>query len=243
MRRNLLLIGFLSLLCSCAVSKYNPARKFSAQQLREDYTIFRASLEEAHPGLYWYTPKDSMDRYFEIGKSKLRDSMNEGQFRTVLSYVIAKIGDGHASVRPSKAAVAATGQNSPLPLYIKAWPDTVMITANINRRDSTLIRGVILQSIDNKPMEQIVDSLFSFLPTDGYNLTHKYQTLSNGGTFRNLYASVFGLRSHMTVDYLDLSGQLRSAPLLLYNPPSRFPKKNAGSWRCRPCAAFASTRR
>src|ERR671926_392925 len=124
----LLMSGFL--LGSCAVSKYNAAKKFSPEQLQEDYTLFRESLEEAHPSLYWYTPKDSMNFYFDVGKSKLKDSLTEGQFRTVLSYVIAKIHDGHASVRPSKAAAGATGQNSPFPLYIKAWPDTVMVMVN-----------------------------------------------------------------------------------------------------------------
>ncbi len=224
MRNSLLLVVVGFLLGSCAVSKYNPAKRFSPQQLQEDYAIFRASLEDAHPSLYWYTPKDSMDFYFEVGKSKLADSLTEVQFRTVLSYVIAKIRDGHASVRSSKAAAEAVGQNSLFPLYIKAWPDTVMVTANLNRRDSNLIRGVILKKIDGRPIQQIVDSLFSFLPTDGYNLTHKYQTLSNGGTFRNLYASVFGLKMRLPVEYIDTAGQVRTANLSLYNMRADTPR-------------------
>lgn len=226
MRTGLLLIGLIFLFGSCAVSKYNPTKKFSPQQLQEDYDLFRASLEEAHPSLYWYTPKDSMDFYFDVGKSKLKDSMTEVQFRAVLSYVIAKIRDGHASIRPSKAAAEATGQNSPFPLYIKAWPDTVVVTANMNRRDSNIVRGVVLKSIDNRSMQEIVDSLFSFLSADGYNLTHKYQTLSNGGTFRNLYAAAFGLKSRTPVEYVDTLGQLRTATLLLYNPRADTARSN-----------------
>jgi hypothetical protein len=216
MGKGLLLVGLLFLLGSCAVSKYNPARKFSAQQLQEDFSIFRGSLEEAHPSLYWYTPKDSMDLYFEDGRRQLTDSLTEGQFRKILSFIIAKIRDGHASVRPSKAAAEALGQNAPFPLYIKAWPDTMMVTANVNRKDSNIVRGVILKSIDNRPVQQIVDSLFAYLPADGYNLTHKYQTLSNGGNFRNLYASVFGLKARTPVEYIDTLAQLRTATLQLY---------------------------
>ncbi|HET7898632.1 MAG TPA: S41 family peptidase, partial [Flavisolibacter sp.] len=108
--------------------------------------------------------------------------------------------------------------NSPFPLYIKAWPDTVVVTANLNRRDSNVVRGVIIKSLDHRPMPQILDSLFSFLPADGYNLTHKYQTLSNGSAFRNLYPSVFGLKARTPVEYLDETGQLRTATLSLYNP-------------------------
>ncbi|WP_162944492.1 S41 family peptidase [Flavisolibacter nicotianae] len=217
MGRSGLLLSLVVLLGSCVAGKYNPARKFSAGQLQEDYAIFRASLEEAHPSLYWYTPKDSMDFYFETGRNRLKDSLTEGQFRTVLSYVIAKIRDGHASVRPSKAATEGPGQNAPFPLYIKAWPDTVVVTANINRRDSAVVRGVVLKSIDNRPIPQIVDSLFAYLPADGYNLTHKYQTLSNGSNFRNLYALVYGLRLRTPVTFLDTANQLRTAMLSLYN--------------------------
>jgi hypothetical protein len=218
----LFMIGFL--LGSCAVSKYNPAKKFSPQQLQQDYGIFRGSLEEAHPSLYWYTPKDSMDFYFEQGRNKLSDSLTETQFRYVLAYVISKMRCGHTSARPSKKASALMGQNSPFPLYIKAWPDTVFVTANLNRRDSNIYRGVILKKIDNRPIEKVIDSLFSFLSTDGYNLTHKYQTLSNGGTFRNLYATAFGLRMKTPVEYLDTAGQLRTANLLLYNPRADTPR-------------------
>lgn len=213
------------LLGSCTVSKsYNSARKFSPRQLQEDYSVFRGSLEEAHPSLYWYTPKDSMDFYFDVGRNKLHDSLTEMQFRNVLAYVISKMRCGHTSARLSKVAAEAAGQNSLFPLYIKAWPDTVVVTANLNRKDSDIVRGVVLKKIDNRPMQEIVDSLFSFLSTDGYNLTHKYQTLSNGGTFRNLYAAVFGLKAKTPVEYIDTAGQLRTATLSLYNARADTPR-------------------
>lgn len=218
MKNSVLLFCAALLLGSCSVSRYNPARKFSPQQLQEDYSIFRGSLEEAHPSLYWYTPKDSMDYFFDVGKARLTDSLSEPQFRNVLAYVISKMRCGHTSARPSKAAAGSSSFNSLFPLYIKAWPDTIMVTANLNRKDSVLIRGVILKKIDSRPVQQIVDSMFSLLPTDGYNLTHKYQTLSNGGTFRNLYASLFGLKAKIPVEFIDTAGQLRSASLSLYNP-------------------------
>jgi hypothetical protein len=214
----LLLVSVALLLGSCSLSRYNPAKKYSPQQLAEDYSVFRGSLEEAHPGLYWYTPKDSMDYYFDVGRSKLKDSLTEGQLRTVLSYVISKMRCGHTTIRPSRAAAEAMGQNSPFPLYIKAWPDTVVVMANLNRKDSNLHRGVVLKKIDNRPVETVLDSLFSFLSTDGYNQTHKYQTLSNGNAFRNLYASAFQLKTRTPVEYIDTLGQVKTATLGLYNP-------------------------
>jgi hypothetical protein len=124
--------------------------------------------------------------------------------------VISKIRCGHTTARASKAAATYFGGQSPLfPLFIKAWPDTVVVTANLNRNDSNVARGVILKSIDGIPMNDIVDSLFSFLSADGYNTTHKYQTISNGSTFRNLYTSAFGLKQKTPVEFIDTSGNLR----------------------------------
>jgi hypothetical protein len=226
MRNLAVSIFILVVFGSCAVSKnYSPSKKYAPDVLKEDYTIFRNSLEESHPGLYWYTPKDSMDYYFEIGRTKLADSLTEGQFRSVLSYIISKVRCGHTTVRGSKAAVEYSGgQASSFPLYIKAWPDTVVVTANLNRKDSNVVRGVILKSIDGRPINFIVDSLFSFLSADGYNTTHKYQTLSNGSGFRNLYTSVFGVKQKMPVEFIDTSGHLRTAILNLYNPRADTPR-------------------
>ena len=221
-------VGLLSLcvLVSCSVSKqYSPTKKFSPKELQDDYSIFQSSLEESHPSLYWYTPKDSMDFYFEAGKSKLKDSLTEMQFRYVLANVISKVRCGHTTVRASKGAAGFSGtQGLSFPLYVKAWPDTVVVTANLNRKDSNVVRGVVLKSIDGKPMNFIIDSLFRFLSADGYNTTHKYQTLSNGGTFRSLYAAVFGLKQRTPVEFIDLNGTLRTSTLNLYNPRADTPR-------------------
>ena len=220
MRNSLFVLCLFFIISSCSVSKnYRPSKKFSPAQLQEDYTIFRHSLEESHPSITWYLPKDSVATYFSIGRSKLSDSLTETQFRNVVSYVIAKIDCGHTSARGSKAAAEYfDNRSASFPLYIKAWPDTVVVTGNLNRKDSAVIRGVILKSIDGLAMTTIIDSLFCFLSADGYNKTHKYQTLSNGGTFRNLYASIFGLKQKTPVTFIDTLGIERTSLLSLYNP-------------------------
>jgi hypothetical protein len=221
-------IVFVVLLTSCVAQqqKYNPAKKFSAGQLQQDFQLFRNILEESHPSLYWFTPKDSIDHYFEIAKSKLKDSLTEAQFRTVLSYVVSKFRCGHTSVRASKAASGATetNRNRMFPLNIKAWDDTVVVTSNINRKDSTVLRGVVLKSIDGRPMQKIIDSIFQHLSNDGYNLTHKYQTVSNFGVFRDMYSSLYGVKQKMQVEYIDSTGKLRSVQMSAYNAAADTPR-------------------
>jgi C-terminal processing protease CtpA/Prc len=206
------------LFSSCTVSKEFPANKrYIAGELTEDYKLFRDILEEAHPGLYWYTPKDSMDYYFNLGESMLKDSMTEPGFRSVLSYVASKIRCGHTSIRPSRQYARVSRRSSRFfPMVLKLWPDTAVLTLNLNRKDSTLKRGAVITAIDNKPMQQIIDSLFQFLPTDGYNFTHKYQTLSNRGTFGSIYSAVYGVKSAYQVEFLDSSGIKKRTTVPLY---------------------------
>ncbi len=226
--KNLLSILLLLALAGCSASRhYNPARKFSPEQLQEDYQAFRNILEESHPSLYWYTPKDSMDFYFDAGRSKLRDSLTESGFRNVLTYVIAKMRCGHTSVRGSKAAVKFTdslARNRLFPLGVKIWDDTVMVTSNLHRRDSQVKRGVLITAIEGKPVKTIIDSFFSHLSADGYNTTHKYQTLSNPGVFRAMYSSIYGLRPRMEVQYIDSLGNARTSYLGLYSAAADTPR-------------------
>jgi hypothetical protein len=104
--------------CSCTVTKkFDPNKKYAPDQLQTDYTLFRDILEKEHPGLYWYTSADSMNYFFEKGKALLQDSLTETGFRSVLSYVLAKIKCGHTTVRPSKSyAKRGTGRYFPLVL-------------------------------------------------------------------------------------------------------------------------------
>ncbi len=221
--RILLAIVCLMVVTGCGVSKssFSPTKKYSPQQLQSDYSLYRAILEKHHPSLYWYTSKDSMDAYFLNGQQRLRDSMTEAEFRKVLSYVTSKINCGHTSVRSSEAAVRFIDTSRTLkifPLSMKLWEDTMVVAANLNRRDSILKRGTIITSINNRTSNQIVDSLFQHISTDGYNTTHKYQTLSNRGFFGSLYTSIYGISDRYTIGYIDSAGKEGTVVVPVYIP-------------------------
>jgi len=213
---------------SCSVSRhaYSPAQKFSPEQLQKDYSVYRQTLEEAHPGLYWYTSKDSMDYYFRKGEAQLKDSLTEPEFRKVLSYVTSKIRCGHTSVRASKryTKYLDTVRIARLfPLSMKIWSadeitDTAVVAANLNRRDTVLKRGTVITAINDRPISTIIDTLFNYIPTDGYNTTHKYQTLSNRGSFGSLYSSIIGFSSQYRIAYRDSAGMVRTTTITPYYP-------------------------
>lgn len=223
MRRILTFLSVPVILLSCGISRssFSPDKKYSLQQVQRDYLIYRDILEEHHPSLYWYTPKDSMDYYFSYGQQHLKDSMTEQDFRKVLNYVTAKIDCGHTSVGSSRAwskymDTARLGKM--FPLSLKVWKDTMVVTTNLNRKDSVLKRGTVITKVNGKTDGELADTMFKYISTDGHNNTHRYQTLSNRGSFGSLYTSLFGLSEKYTIEYLDGSGQAKTVTVPVYNP-------------------------
>jgi C-terminal processing protease CtpA/Prc len=69
--------------------------KHPVDSLKKDFSIFRKSLEEVHPGLYDYTSKAQMDSLFDSIASKLNTPMTSRNFMMLLKEVIAKVADSH----------------------------------------------------------------------------------------------------------------------------------------------------
>ncbi|HSU27016.1 MAG TPA: S41 family peptidase, partial [Chitinophagaceae bacterium] len=220
--------------CGVGRSSVSPYKKFSPQQLKHDFSVYRTMMEESHPSLYWYTSKDSIDHYFQIAESEIKDSMTEPAFRKVLAWMTSKFGCGHTAVRAAAnvSRFTDTARLRVFPLSVKIWPatteqkrsyqprddDFMAVAANLNRRDTVFKRGTLIRAINGRPVNFIIDTLFEFMTTDGYNRTHKYQTLSNRGSFGSLYTAIFGLSEKYTIDYLDASAQLKTAIIPAYDP-------------------------
>lgn len=216
--------------CSAVKNSFSAAKRYSPEQLQEDYSLYRKTLEAHHPSLYWYTSKDSMDNYFEWGRQQLNDSLTEPQFRKVLTYVTAKINCGHTTVRPSKSWSKYTDTvrlGKMFPLSLKTWAadpygdpenEMMVVTANLNRRDSILRRGTPVTKINGYTKAQLVDTLFNYISTDGYNRTHKYQSLSNRGFFSSLFTSLYGSSARYAIEYQDSTGAIKTITIPAYDP-------------------------
>jgi hypothetical protein len=220
------------LLLSCGTSRddFRADRKYSPRELRKDYEVFRGTLEAWHPSLYWYSTRDSMNNYFDEGYAALKDSMTEPQFRKVLCYVIAQVRCGHTSVSASKewAHYLDTAKLRQFPLIIKFWGDTMVVAANLNRRDTVLKRGTLIYSINGRTARQLTDTIFPYIVTDGYNLTGKYQYLSSGLHFSSWYKDLFGYDSGYEIRYRDTAGIDREAYVPIYDPNADTSRRSLG---------------
>jgi len=216
--------------CSTSQKDFRPDRKYAPEQLKKDYRVFRGVLEAWHPSLYWYTSRDSMNYYFDKGYAGITDSMTESQFRTILSYVIAQVDCGHTSIRYSKAYshYIDTAKLRQFPLILKFWPDTMVVAANLNRRDSILKRGTPIATINGLSVQQLTDTLFPYIVTDGYNRTGKYQYLSTGLHFSSWYKELLGYTDTFDIGYFDSAGVVRHTRIPIYDPRADTVRRSLG---------------
>jgi len=226
----LLLSACFLFACGTSEKGFRPDRKYAPADLQKDYMVFRHLLEAWHPSLYWYTPKDSMSAYFDEGYAAIKDSMTEPQFRTILSYVIAKVDCGHTSIRASKAYAhyLDTARLRQFPLVLKFWSDTMVVAANLNRRDTILRRGTQIMRIDGRSTQQLTDTLFNYIVADGLNQTGKYQYLSTGLHFSSWYKDVFGYADSFDIAYKDTGGIVRDIRIPIYDPRTDTLRRSLG---------------
>jgi hypothetical protein len=208
---------------SCAVSNknYNPGKKFSRNELQQDYSLLRNILEKKHPALYWYTPKDSMNYYFDSLYNNIADSMTELQFGwQVLAPLTQKIHCGHTSFGMSKHWNKYIKDKiiPSFPLFLKLVGDTMVVTGNLNRKDSVIKRGTLVTSINSVSNHEIIQRIFQYLPLDGYSDNVNYVRVSSN--FPYYHRNVFGIYKNYRVGYIDSTGTEKTTLLPLFIPPA-----------------------
>ena len=212
--------------CSTLSKNYNPNKKFSQAELQGDFSLLRNILEQKHPALYWYTPQDSMNYYFDSLYKSIPDSMTELQFGwRVIAPLTQKIRCGHTSFSMSKQwnKFSRYKRTPSFPLFLKVWADTMVVMGNLNRKDSLIKRGTLITSINGMSNKAVVDKIFQYLPLDGYAENVNYVRIS--GNFPYFHRNVFGLYKNYRVKYIDSTGLEKTTTLPVFTPPQDTAKK------------------
>lgn len=154
--------------------------KINVRHLQNDFLILRKSLEEAHPGLYWYTSKEEMDRSFDSGRSLITSKMSDIDFFKLITPLIAKIKCVHTNIFPSKETAKISFDSIKcFAANVKFIGRKAYISEDFSK--GSIPGGIEILSINQVPLQTIVGKMFSLLPADGYNETYKYRFLENPG--------------------------------------------------------------
>ncbi|WP_299452739.1 S41 family peptidase [uncultured Microscilla sp.] len=165
---------------------YDVAHRYSVAELKEDFKLVRKVLQQAHPGVYWYTKPEVFKQKFDSAYLQLNRAMTEVEFYRFLSPLVALANCGHTVLDPSEEY---QNQGKRFPLDIKFVNDKVYLLHNYSE-DSTLQMGSELLEIEGQPIKKIVAKLLPTISSDANNEIFKYGTLEED--FQNYYDLFIG---------------------------------------------------
>jgi hypothetical protein len=183
----------------CAQSQANTIPIISSEQLKQDFVIFKDSIEKLHAGLYRYREKTDLDRLFDSSYATLSKNMEINEFYLLLRNLVSNIQDGHTSCNlPRELGKRYIDSIKMFPIHLWFISDRAYIPCSTKHVLLTPETEVI--AIDNKPVSEIRNKLFSYLSSDGSNQTKKFWDLNNEG-FIPLYFLAYGDKSSFEISY------------------------------------------
>ena len=192
-----------------APAAYSPTQRYEVTQLQSDFAYLRRALEEVHPGLYWYTPKDSLDRAFARTAAALTHPMTEPEYWQLLQTLVGRVHCGHTRVQHS-AAYKAWVRRQPypyLPFTVAVRHDRLFIAENQSTAPE-LQPGTELLAIDGHPTAEVLPRLRSLISADGYGTGFQDKELE-AGFFDSYYWSFYEAKPTYPLLMRDSTGQQR----------------------------------
>lgn len=170
--------------------------------LKEDFTVFRKSLQKTHPDLYRYTDKKVLDNLFDSCYLTLNRSKTEVEFYSVIKFLLSSIGDGHLSCDPAtdfRKYYAEYALVFPIQIrFIKEKAFVFCSSKEIIPNETQIL------AINGNSVDKIRRRLFQYIVSDGGITTNKYWVLNNSFWF--YYHMIYGLQSAFNIKYKTKDG-------------------------------------
>ncbi|OUJ70427.1 S41 family peptidase [Hymenobacter crusticola] len=160
---------------------YDPTTRYTIPQLQADLAYVRHALEEAHPALYWYTPKDSLDRAFNRAAAALTHPMDEPEFWRLLQLVVVQLHCGHTRVQhsPTYRAWFRRQPHAYLPFTVAIRQNRLFVAENQSSTPE-LWPGTEILALDGHPTSEVLARLRSLIAADGYGTGFQDHELEAG---------------------------------------------------------------
>ena len=202
----IIIIFFCLLNYQYLYSQDDPGKTYTADQIKQDFTILRNALEEGHAGLYRYTPKKELAEHFESIEDNLDRPMKELEFYRMLVPLIAHIHDGHTGISLSQSLENSLSAAPNLfPINLRFVDKKAYLFRNYSENNN-IVMGSELLAINDFPITEILQKMLLFIPNDAHIQTSKYRKLEGTAYFGRLINLIYGSSGSYTLTCLDPRG-------------------------------------
>ena len=181
--------------------EFNPGKKFTVKELKEDFHLMQTALEEGHGGLYRYTSKQELGQQFDTIFSQLTQPLTAREFLLHLAPLIANINDGHTRLMlPTPHADYLKKQPIIFPFKLKFINKKAYLFRNYSEHTNLVMGGEVI-SINSQPISTIIEKMLPIISSDGHIESSKYRRLESTGYFGNIYSILFGKTTEYSFVY------------------------------------------
>lgn len=160
---------------------------FTPEQIKADMAFLKKKLEKLHPGMYYYEGQEVYEKMYDSLYNAANKPMTPLEAYKHISPLIVMIKDGHTNfLFGTKYFPKSTKR---VPFYLRKLEDGYYLSANMSR-DSTILRGAMVKSINDEPVEQVIEKIKTSISVDNDNeLTRLYYATGN---FSSNYLRYYG---------------------------------------------------
>jgi hypothetical protein len=165
----------------------------SSEEMKEDFIIFKNSISEIHPGLYWYSDSSEIEQRFLKIENAIKSDMELKDFYVLLQEFYSKIRCGHSRMFMPWKWIEYI-DNGPYKIPVDFYLEQNRIVTMSDLTDNQSIgEGNEVLSINGIDSKEIVETLTQYARYDGYSETRQITIVS--GNFSRYFQAIYGLDS------------------------------------------------
>ena len=196
------------------------------QKLLDDVEILYQGLDKFHSGMYWYTPKDSVDAAFAEVRKKIDRDLNVLEFHKLVAPLVSLSREDHNDINlPQNLKDKIVKDTKFLPLTFVFLDQKMYGVYNGSENENLDILGKEIESINGETPIEIVEKLGTLFASDGFIKTVKYSDLI-GFYFSRYYFYYYGLQESFTIKFKNQTDNVSIKSLTIENINTNLEARN-----------------
>lgn len=227
---------FTVLLIFCIYYQFSFAQNFDRfpkiekEKLLNDLEILYQGLDKFHSGMYWYTPKDSVDIAFHEVREKITSDLSVLEFYKYIAPLVGLSREDHTDIYlPDGVNEVLNNEAKFIPLTFVFLGKELYCVKNGSDFNNFPIEGYRIESINGETPISIVDKIGNLFASDGFIKTVKYSDLE-GFSFSKYYFYYYGEVNQMEIKFMEKKESIIIEPLNIKainkNLKTRYKKTN-----------------
>lgn len=179
MKRTLSLLVLCCVACQCLLAQhFGDFPTVKQEKLLNDLDLLYQGLDKFHSGMYWYTPKDSVDAAFEEVRNKIDRDLNVLEFHKLIAPLVALSREGHTYITlPENVRTKITKETRFFPFSIVFLDKRMYCVRNGSDFSDFPLEGKEIEAINGESPTDIVNKIGTLLTADGFIKASWYSDL------------------------------------------------------------------